>query len=1193
MSSTIQPVITRPRIRIASKPTSKPGKETLENPSPITLTEYRFDIEIRGLICLVSVTAKFYNSLSREVEGELEFPLPYGVSISGFALDINGVMVDASCVAKEKARVVFETEKRKRVDPGLVEHVEGNIFRTKIYPLPANGSRTVRIDWIQTVRWNPKKESVEFRTPVCFDQPVDYFELNVDIIESAIIPKFKDFTINLSKQWVTDFDKTSDGWTCFHKWENFQPESDLVIDIPNMNLEPIQAENTDDGTYCTFVVQKEHLDPQNWPWHDDVQFENKVPESDFATIYWDCSASARPAANGKNRQLDFLSQWIRQSKIRGMQIVPVRNAIDMAEVKTFFLLDSENNSQTSSSKQEVHYKPGNNDNKIFHAIYMYDCGTVLQFRKQPGQTANMSIQASKGSGEIDKEGSVEYIGPAKPNLSDKASWAFDMTFYDRKAMADKVVETLENLPYDGSSRMDNITSFQRNREYISSPFCGLGSRSLSMLFTDGMVNPSDPAPKMIHMGNLYTFSAGVKCNAPLLRRWAAEANGLYFNLNNVETQQAVEQFLQFQTQQWNQYSVSGDSADVFPKTIYNDDQPFAICFCKVENEDARINVHVDSTSEISYSIDIPKECFKDSDEEDEGDVFPSLRSQKKGESRHSWTDCTMNRECPIRALYAQAKLDELMGAPKRNAKKIRKLGKRYSLVTPETSLIVLENLDQYVQHNISPPRSLPEMIVEFWNIQLSKDAEKKEKRKKKRKIARLKYLKEIWEERVEWWEKEWSKLPFKKDEPADDAVPSGRRRTGVPVPLRNIESEAPDENEPRSESLVLHDIDYDMEEMIAHSEFFARNTLEPSTASTLCRGSAYCNCRESNISRHDQPEDDSADENTISVHITPWESDSKYLAVLNASTSIDEAYPAYLELCDKYGSAPSFYLECAHWFYSHDAKELALRILSNLEELNLDDPQLLRALAHRLELWGELEDAIRVYRRVKKMRPEEPQSYRDLALALAKSADALISDEDDPEAEKEIPKERLKLYSKALSLLKKTIFGRRYKDWDERYPEIEVIALEEFNALLARTKELGCKAPSKFPKELIKLLDCDIRIVMTWHADDTDIDLHVTEPTDETAYYGNHLTKIGGLVSEDFMDGYGPEEYLIRRAVPGKYVVKAHYFGSSAVEILGEVCVQADVFTNFGRPNQTVQSLDFSLKDEGDEHVMGEIEFKE
>lgn len=1191
MSEVLHPVITRPRIRITNPPKPQKGKKAKESPSLISLTDYRFDLEIRGLICLVSVTARFHNSLSRDMEGELEFPLPEGVSISGFALDINGEMVDASCVTKEKGRVVYETEKRKRVDPGLAEHVEGNIFRTKIYPLPANGSRTVRIDWIQTIQWNSKKETAVFKTPVCFDQPVDNFELNVEIIESPIIPKCKDVSINLSKQRVTDFDKTSDDWTFYHKWENFQPESELVIDIPNMNMDPVQVERTDDGTYCTFVVQKKHLDPKSWPWQDEEQHENNVASSDFATIYWDCSASAHPAADGKNRQLDFLKRWIRQSNVRGIQIVPVRNEIDMDEVKTFFLLDS-TVPKASSPKQEVQFKSRNNDGKIFRAVYLYDCGTVMEICKQPSK----SKQTSNGNDQNANESSqsVDY---------DWNSWSFDMTFSSRKAMADKIIETLEDLPYDGSSRMDCVTEFQKSDKYVYSPFCGLKSRSLSLLFSDGMAAPSDPAPRILHVGSMFTFSTGVKSNVPLLRQWATINKGLYINLNDLGTQQAVEQFMKFQSQPWNQYSVSGDDADVYPKTIYDDDQPFAFCFCKVKNENAGINISVDSVSQISYGINIPKEYFDDVDvdcDEDEDDSVPSKGSKKYDleDMPEIWTDCSRNREFPIRVLYAQAKLDELMGDPNRNSDKIRKLGQRYSLVTPETSLIVLENLEQYLLYNICPPRSQPRMRTDFFDYQLkTEDDDKKEFRRQKR--ERLEKVKEMWRNRVEWWEKEWPKPPFKKEEDSTDVGVNAHSRGGGIRALFTTGERPP----------IRHRLFYDTarqfrsDEDIDASEFSFESAPEDGFDS-FREDNHYCCLVDPDLegepsSRMDQlfgspAEDLGGTGNTVSVHVKRWESDSKYLEVLNASSSIDEAYPAYLELCDQYGSAPSFYLECAHWFYSHNAKALALRVLSNLEELNLEDPQLLRTLGHRLELWGELEDAIRVYRRVKKMRPEEPQSYRDLALVLAKKADSLESTKNNSKKEeKETKKQRLLLYSNALSLLEKTILGRRYKDWDWSYPEIEVIALEEFNAILDRAKKLGGKAPSGFPKELIRLLDFDIRIVMTWHAANTDIDLHVTEPTDETAFYGHPLTRIGGALSKDFRNGYGPEEYLIRRAVPGKYVVKAHYFGSSAVEILGEVCVQADIFTNFGRPNQAVQSLDFSLKDKGDDHIMGEIEFKE
>ena len=64
---------------------------------------------------------------------------------------------------------------------------------------------------------------------------------------------------------------------------------------------------------------------------------------------------------------------------------------------------------------------------------------------------------------------------------------------------------------------------------------------------------------------------------------------------------------------------------------------------------------------------------------------------------------------------------------------------------------------------------------------------------------------------------------------------------------------------------------------------------------------------------------------------------------------------------------------------------------------------------------------------------------------------------------------------------------------------------------------------------------------MTWHADNTDIDLWVTEPSGEKAFYEHNRTTIGGLVSRDFTQGYGPEEYLVRRAAHGTYKIEANY----------------------------------------------------
>ena len=50
-------------------------------------------------------------------------------------------------------------------------------------------------------------------------------------------------------------------------------------------------------------------------------------------------------------------------------------------------------------------------------------------------------------------------------------------------------------------------------------------------------------------------------------------------------------------------------------------------------------------------------------------------------------------------------------------------------------------------------------------------------------------------------------------------------------------------------------------------------------------------------------------------------------------------------------------------------------------------------------------------------------------------------------------------------------------------------------------------------------------------------------------------------------------------------------FGSSAARLLGEVTVQVDVFTNYGRPNEQHQSLTIRLREAKDTVKIGDVEF--
>jgi hypothetical protein len=323
---------------------------------------------------------------------------------------------------------------------------------------------------------------------------------------------------------------------------------------------------------------------------------------------------------------------------------------------------------------------------------------------------------------------------------------------------------------------------------------------------------------------------------------------------------------------------------------------------------------------------------------------------------------------------------------------------------------------------------------------------------------------------------------------------------------------------------------------------------------------------------------DGGDDGSTAAQITikEWNPSTPYLQEIQAQEK-SKAYDSYLGKKKTYGASPGFYLDCANFFFKQD-RILALRILSNLAELKIEDAPLLRVLAWRMIEAEEINLAIEVFEKVIRLRPEEPQSHRDLALAYAKKMEVSHDTNDGV---------------KAAELFYHVVLG----SWD-RFAEVETIVVMELNHLLMRMEKLDEKNKSHWKKKvefidsrLTKLLDLDVRITMSWDANNTDMDLHVIEPSGEEAFYGHNLTTIGGLVSRDFTQGYGPEEYVIHHAMPGVYKIKVKYYGSRQQNLMGPVTVSANVITNYGRSDEKHQLLTLRLTEAKDMMEIGSIAF--
>ncbi len=118
---------------------------------PLTLGYHKVTVDIRDQIARTAVEESFVNHTDATLEGQFYFPLPQEASIAGFAMWIGNELVEADIVEKERARAIFEEIVREKRDPALLEWTGGTIFKARVFPIPAQGEKRIRITYTQVL----------------------------------------------------------------------------------------------------------------------------------------------------------------------------------------------------------------------------------------------------------------------------------------------------------------------------------------------------------------------------------------------------------------------------------------------------------------------------------------------------------------------------------------------------------------------------------------------------------------------------------------------------------------------------------------------------------------------------------------------------------------------------------------------------------------------------------------------------------------------------------------------------------------------------------------------------------------------------------------------------------------------------------------------------------------------------------
>jgi Ca-activated chloride channel family protein len=125
------------------------------------------DVDIQRQVASTTIEQVFHNEANRDLEGMYLFPIPENASISKFTMWMNGEEVEGEVVEARKARQIYEDIVRRLRDPGLLEYLGRDLFRARVYPIPAKGDVKIKIVYEEILEYDAGL--VEYRHPLKCD----------------------------------------------------------------------------------------------------------------------------------------------------------------------------------------------------------------------------------------------------------------------------------------------------------------------------------------------------------------------------------------------------------------------------------------------------------------------------------------------------------------------------------------------------------------------------------------------------------------------------------------------------------------------------------------------------------------------------------------------------------------------------------------------------------------------------------------------------------------------------------------------------------------------------------------------------------------------------------------------------------------------------------------------------------------
>ena len=1131
----------------------EPLEIVLEDSNRLKLTSLKIDVKIIGNYASTTYDMKFYNELDRVLEGELVFPLGEGQAVSGFAMDVNGKLRNAVIVANELARVAFERTVRQNIDPGLLEKTEGNNYKARIYPILPKKHKRIVLTFEQEL--STINQFQTYVLPLGIKEVLEDFSIDIEVLQGQALPSIQHST------YENFFFKADKGaFKASLKRQNHRPSKAIILQIPNRTGKDMVLSYND--YFFVYQTLRPNTRLKRKP--------NKI------TLLWDASYSMRN--RNLDKELGLLEEYFAYLQNAEIRFISFSNTI---HCNTLFKIENGDWDTLKDLIKSTKYDGGTAMN-LFESMKLHsdelllcsdglaNLGGFTGVNKQSIYTINSMVSANHETlNSIATLSGGGYVNLVRlPHVE-----------------AVKVLKQ-ETFQFLGTNHDDSVFEiYPNNKRNVTEDFSIAGrftnETTIELLFGyQGKITERIKVP----------VQKSIKTQL-VKRLWAKQKLG-FLNQNKVQNSAKIIALAQrhYLVTDYTSMLILDRLEDyvryrIEPPQELKEEYKERLLYLAEEDADRQEDLK-DRKEEIFedyqailewYAAKYPKKKIKDTMQglaNTVDQIVPGTQIDQSSTVTSTDSTALIVRPTPARLNMnidttrniVTGRVLDMDNMPLPGANVIVKgtsngtatdFDGNFAINASEndelicsyigfsTASVVVGNADRISISLQADAAHLEEVVITGMAVQTVK---------RSMSYAVTEVVSQSLSGQVTGVQM------------TEAGGPTG---ANTPVNIRRVSAIS------GTEPLYIVDgsISSSNPMLTLKPEDIAAIQVIKAENATALYGMKAANgliivTTEDGLETNQEAIEELNQKITEKIELKAWNPDTPYIKILEKEVSVDLAYDKYLEIRDDYSNRPSFYLDVSDFFDQRGKSDTAITILTNLMEIELNNHEIMKALAYKLEYFGKYELAVTVYEKVLELRPEEPQSYRDLALAYERSGRVVES----------------------FDLLHQIYNGDLLeKDEEERYYGIEQIAFVELTRL---ANKYGKKLKlTTAQKEKFKAISVDVRIVIDWNHNDTDIDLWVEDPKGEKTYYKNPTSEIGGRISVDMTEGYGPEEFMIKNAPRGAYKVMVDYYADNVQKISGPTVLKVTLFTNYGKSNEARKTTIIRLDKEEDEIEVGSLTF--